>query len=137
MFNIMQEAVADIADLELKRANGQPMLDDDKKPLSITMCGPGSATHVQAKAESKRRARARAEKANNLFSALDDSEEDALHFLATVTVSFNGWEFPHPEGGKWKTAQEMFKAAYAAQEIGFIREQALAFQGDWGNFSKG
>lgn len=135
MFDIMKEAASDTADLELNDKKGQPMLDKDGNRVSITICGPGSKTHSQAKAESRRRARARAEKANgNVFAALDNSEDDELHFLSTITVSFNGWEFPHPGEGKWKSKQEMFKAAYAEQKIGFVREQVERFQADWGNF---
>ena len=136
MFDITQEAVAETAELDLKRADGSPMLDGDGKQLSITLCGPGSPTHVQARAEVKRRARARADKATgSLFAALDNTGEDEAHFLATVTVSFNGWEYPAKDG-KWKSQQEMFKAAYLDQSLGFIRDQADRFVGDWGNFSK-
>lgn len=136
MFDIMQEAVAETADLELKRADGSPMVDKDGKALSVTICGPGSKTYAQAEAEARRRLRARASKNPNDLAAALDSEPDELDFLATITVSFNGWEFPNPDG-KWKSQREMFKAAYGTRELIHIRRQVEQFHGDMGNFFKG
>ena len=137
LFDITQEAVSETADLELKRADGSPLTDGKGKQLSITMYGPGSSQYVEAQAEGKRRARSRAEKANNIYRALDGAEDDHLHFLASITASFNGWELPHPDKGQWKSEKEMFKAAYGTRSLGFIKEQAETFAGEWGNFSNG
>jgi hypothetical protein len=136
-YDITKEYVADTAVLELDRADGTPMVDGEGNRLSITIHGPSSPLFAQAEAEKKRRMRSRVEKAKgNIMAGLDETDEDANHFLATITASFNGWEFPCPDG-KWKSKQEEYKAAYSERQLGFVRNQVLAFHNDWGNFAKG
>lgn len=135
-FNIMDHAVAETATLELNNASGQPLIGEDGKRASVTICGPGSQTYAQAEAEVNRVVRSKVAKANgNVTAAMEGSEERANDFLAAITVSFNNWDYPHPDGGKWKTARDMFKAAYAERSIGYIRKQVDEFHGEWGNFS--
>lgn len=131
MFDITKAGVVDTATLELKDAKGGPLMDGETR-LSVTICGPGSQTYAQAEAEVNRLVRAKVAKANgNVTAAMEDSDDRANDFLAKITVSFNGWEYP----GKWKSPREMFKAAYEDRKIGFIRKQVDEFQGEWGNFS--
>ena len=59
----------------------------------------------------------------------EQREMDA-EFLATCTVSFNGFVY------KDKTGHEMFRAAYLDATIGYIAEQVNAAVGDWSNFMK-
>ena len=137
MFNLEDDKIADTADLELKRANGAPMVDADGNRCSITIYGPGSKQQVTAKAESKRRIRRKLEAAGGNVYAVEDNEEDDLHFLATITASFNNFEYPEPKGEKFSTKNDMFKACYSDPKRAYIRTQVENFYGEWGNFAKG
>ena len=137
MFDISQEAVADTATLELNRANGSPLLGEGGERASITLCSPGSKTYIQAEAEAKRQIRARVDKAGGRVTAgLEGKESDEIEFFAKITVSFNNFEYADPEGGKFKSKHEMYKAFYANDALGYLHEQVEGFHKDWGNFAK-
>lgn len=138
MFDITKKRVLETAEIELCDGDDAPLCDDEGNRLTVTVCGPGSKTWVQADAERSRRKTVRVEKAKGkLTAALDPTGEDVTEFLVSVTVSFNGWEYPNPEGKKWPSQRDMFRAAYSDQTIGFIRDQVSKAAGDWSAFTKG
>lgn len=138
MFDITKRKVSETADIELLDGDDSPLCDDEGNRLSVTVCGPGSKTWQQADAEASRRKTARVEKARGkLTAALDVSGDDETDFLAAVTVSFNGWEYPSPDGKKWPSQREMFRAAYADPSIGFIRDHVSKEARSWTAFTKG
>ena len=138
MFDITSEAVQDTATLNLSRANGSPMIGEDGKRASITLCGPGSRTYLQAEAETRRRARAKVDQAGGrITAAMDGTDEDEADFLAAITVSFNNFTYPEPEGVKFKTKREQYVAFYMDDTLGYLHEQVQKFRADWGNFAKG
>src|SRR5690606_26495773 len=105
---------------------------------TVTVHGPGSKQWQQADAERSRRRVQRLEKSRNRISAaLDNAREDEIDFLCSITVSFNGWEYPHPEGGKWKSQSEMFRACYSDDTLGFIRDHVHREANDWTVFTQG
>lgn len=138
-FNIKQHAAAPTAAIELVNGEGSPLTDDEGNILSISVHGPGSKIWQQADAENNRRRTARIEKnRGKLTAALDPTGEDEIDFLVKVTISLNGWEYPHPEkGGKWLAQADMFRALYSDDELGFIRDHLTREVRDWGNFTKG
>lgn len=138
MFDITQKRALDTATIELVEGDGSPLLDDKGNRLSVTVYGPGSKQWQQAEAESNRRRAIKLQNAgkNKLAAALEDAAEDQVVFLTAITISFNGWEFPAPEG-KWKSEKDMFRAAYSDDALGFIRNHIHREANDWTVFTKG
>lgn len=136
-FDITRKRVNETANIELDEADGSPMVDDAGNRLSVTVCGPGSKTWRQADAEITRRQSVRAEKnPRKIASAIAEHRfDDDTYFLAAITVSFNGWEYPHPEGGQWPTKREMFAALYADYTLGHIRDKVKAETDGYGAFA--
>ena len=66
-------------------------------------------------------------------AVMDEAREDAIEFLARITISFDGWEYP----GKFDSPVDMFRAAYGDDELGYIRDQLFDEARDWAAFTKG
>lgn len=136
-FDITKKRALETANIELVTGDGAPLHDDDGNILSVTVFGPGSKRWQQADAERSRKRTQRLEKNRGKISAaLDGGKDDELDFLVSVTVSFNGWEYPRAEG-EWQTQAEMFRAAYADDSIGYIRDHVHKEANDWAAFTKG
>jgi len=138
MFDITQKRALDTGTIYLVEGDGSPLLDDAGDRLSVTVYGPGSKQWQQAEAESNRRRAIKLQNAgkNKIAAALEDAVEDQARFLTEITISFNGWEFPCPDG-KWKSDKEMFRAAYSDDALGFIRSHVHREANDWTVFTKG
>jgi len=65
---------------------------------------------------------------------MDSARDDKIDFLCRVTIGFNGWDYPVEKG---VSAQEMFRAAYSDDAIGFIRDHVHEEVNDWSAFTKG
>lgn len=139
MFDITKKRAVDTAEIELVEADGSPLYDDKGNRLTVTICGPGTKTWQQADAERSRRKVVRVEKnRGKLSAAVDGADKDEIDFLCAVTVSFNGWEYPHPEkDGKWPSQRDMFHAAYSDSTIGYIRDHVSKEANDWSAFTAG
>lgn len=132
MFDIKKKRVAATADIDLKDADGSPLLDDDGNQLSVTVHGPGSKVWQQAQAEQNRKQAERMRKnGGRLEAALDNAKADQVDFLCRVTVSFNGWNYSDDPG------LGQFRAAYDDDEIGYIRDHVYSEARDWAAFMKG
>ena len=133
-FDITRKRAAETAVIELTDGDGAPLLDDDGKRLTVTLCGPGSKTWQQADAERSRKMSVRAEKnPRKIASAISDHrKDDEIEFLIAITVSFNGWTYP----GDYTSNRDMFKAAYSDDGIGYIRDQLSKEGNDWSAFSQ-
>ena len=142
MFDITKRRALQTAEIPLNNGDGSPLMDDGENALpqengdkvltrlSATLCGPASKTWQQADAERNRSQLAAAEKSPRKVAAAiaANKRDDDNKFLASITVSFNGWEYPHPEkatGGTWASQREMFAACYADGGYAFIRDQLL------------
>lgn len=139
MFDITKKRVSDTAKINLLDGDGAPLCDDDGNRLSVTLCGPGSRTWQQADAERSRKQAARVEKNPRKVASMviDNRREDEIDFLVAITVSFNGWEYPHPDkesGGSFASQRDMFKAAYSDDGIGYIRDQLTSEGNGWSAF---
>jgi len=132
-YDITKKRAAETAKIELTDGDGAPLLDDAGNRLSVTLCGPASKTWRQADAERSRKQASRAEKnPRKIASAIaDHRDEDEADFLVAITVSFNGWTYP----GEFASQKDMFRAAYADNGIGYIRDQLSKEGNDWSAFS--
>lgn len=142
MFDITKRRALETAEIRLTDGDGSPLLDDDKNRLTVTLYGPASKQWQAADAERNRRQLARAEKQPRKVAAAiaDGKREDDNHFLTSITVSFNGWNYPHPDaatGATWPTQREMFKACYEDGGFAFIRDQLLKEGEEHTAFTKG
>lgn len=133
MFDITKKRALETAKIDLTDGEGAPLLDDEGNRLSATLCGPGSKTWQQADAERSRKQASRAEKNPRRIAStiIDHRRDDEIDFLVAITVSFNGWIYP----GDFSSQRDMFRAAYADDSIGYIRDQLSAAGNGWESFS--
>lgn len=129
MFDISKLAVAATSTIDLEDPNGEPLVNDTGATISVTVYGPGSKQFQKA---SGIRNRAILDYVRKGGKKLKDDEQRELDadFLASCTVSFNGF------GYKDLTGYEMFKHAYLDPSIGFVSEQVNKAIGDWANFTQ-
>lgn len=142
-FDITRKRANDTARIDLITGDGAPLLDDDGNVLAVTLFGPGSKRWQQADAERNRRRTQRIEKnRGKLSAALEGGTEDEIDFLVSITVSFDGWEYPAPANedgtpGSFASDRDMFRAAYNDDSIGYIRDHAHKQGSDWSPFLQG
>ena len=129
MFDISKLAVNPTSTIELEDPNGEPLVNDSGEKISITIYGPGSKQYQKATGIRNRAILEYVRKGGKKMKDDEQRELDA-DFLASCTVSFNGF------GYKDLTGYEMFKAAYLDPSIGFIAEQVNKAIGDWANFTQ-
>jgi len=127
--DISTKSVKETTIVYLDGPDGEPMLGDDGKKLSITVYGPGSKPFQKAQAAKNRAILEQVRKRNKKVSDSLQRDIDA-EFLATCTESFNGFTY------KDLTGSEMFKACYADYSIGYVADQVNKAVGDWANFTK-
>lgn len=137
-FDITRKRATETATIDLVDGEGAPLLDDDGNTLTVTVHGPGSKVWQQADADRNRRRTARLEKNRGKVSAvLEGARDDEVEFLCRVTISFNGWTYPAPDGGEWPAKDAMFRAAYSDDSLGFIRDHVHKAVHEWGSFMNG
>lgn len=128
MFDIRKLAIGDTADWHVTDAAGIPQYHDAEKtqPVTITVISPGTK---RAAAAEFRRNEARS---SRLLGAMggkaskrneDDDVKERAEFLAEITHSLNGFDFP---GGA--------KALYMDLPLGHIADGVEKFYNDRGNF---
>lgn len=143
-FDITKKRALATAQIELVNGDGSPLYGDNHTRLSVTVHGPGSKPWQQADAERNRKRTARIEKSRGKISAaMENAREDEVDFLVAITISFNGWDYPNPdrpdgaEGHGWATQAQMFRAAYADDALGYIRDHVHKEANDWSVFTSG
>jgi hypothetical protein len=129
-FDISKLAVQDTATIDLQDVEGETLTNDKGEPLSVTVYGPGSKPFQKAQGVRNRAILEHVRKGGKKMRDDDQRELDA-DFLASCTVSFNGF------GYKDLTGVEMFRQAYLDPSIGFIAEQVNKSINDWSLFTKG
>ena len=130
MFDVSKLAVSATSIIELEDPNGEPLINDNGEVISVTVYGPGSKQFQKASGVRNRAVLDYIRKGGKKMKDDEQRELDA-EFLASCTVSFNGFVY------KDLTGVEMFKAAYLDPSIGFISEQVNKAIGDWSNFTQG
>lgn len=142
MFNIATLAVATTAALHLKSASGELLFADTarKLPIRIHVHGPGSAAYGVVESRQSTRALKRMDDNDGKVVAASPEEraKAVAEDLASITLSFENFEY-RPEGAAKDspslTGEELYRAVYSDQRLGFIAKQVSKFVGDWGNFS--
>lgn len=130
MFDVSKLAVSATSIIELEDPSGEPLINDSGEVISVTVYGPGSKQFQKASGVRNRAVLDYIRKGGKKMKDDEQRELDA-EFLASCTVSFNGFVY------KDLTGVEMFKAAYLDPSIGFIAEQVNKAIGDWSNFTQG
>jgi hypothetical protein len=132
MFEITSVSAKDKADIELNKANGEPLCDTEGNRLSVTVWGPGSKAYAAAQAARQQRLLDRsARKGRNARMTPEEAARENAEFLAACTVSFNGWAY------QGKADAQAFVAAYSDPALGWLSDQVGAGVSDWANFSSG
>jgi hypothetical protein len=138
MSQFSQFAVTETASLHLKDATGNlmfrpgPVGEDGKPqqlPVKISVYGPGTRQHAQAKAKNATNSFRRLRKKGNVEISADEQNAERAEFLCAITAGFENVEL---EG---KSESEFATALYTDRKLGFIAEQVEEFQQDWENFS--
>lgn len=129
MFDISSLAVKETAVIDLDNIDGEPLMDEKGKRLSVTVYSPGSREYQAAQARRNSAIMESLRKRGRKLKAAEQRELDA-NFLADCTSSFNNF------GYKGLTGRAAFFAAYSDPAIGWLGEQVNAELADWGNFKQ-
>ena len=130
-FDITKKRALEAGDIELKNADGSPMLDDEGNALSVTVHSPASKVWEQASADMNRKRAERLRKnGGKLESALDNQRQDTIDFLCRVTIKLNGFEYPAAAGA------DPIRALFEDDSLGFVRDHVFAEVNDWSGFIK-
>src|SRR5690606_35297067 len=122
IMDILTQAVAETATLNVKSASGEPLYDAEKQPVGIRLYGPGSSAYSQVESRQTQRALKRMEENGGKPTAMtpDERRVQEAEDLAALTVSFENFTYSAAEG---KSGTELFKAVYEDQKLGFITNQ--------------
>lgn len=128
MFDILALAIADTAKWHVTDAAGNPQYLDREQtqPVTITVISPGTkkAAAAEFKRNEARSARLIGGMAGKTSKRTEvDEINERAQFLADITVSLDGFDFP---GGA--------KALYQNLPLGHIADGVEKFFGDRGNF---
>lgn len=141
-YDVASFEVADTTDIVLNHPKTQePFLvdvevDDGqggrkivKKPMSVTVYGPGSDVFKKAQGVSQKAYQATFRRGKSRETQ-DQADARAASFLSACTVSFNNFTY---NGGDPKD-RETFRACYLDAKRGWIKDQVNEEMGDWANF---
>ena len=138
-FDISKLAVEDTATLHLKDAKGELLYADAerKKPLRITLYGPGSDVFGVVEGRQTARSLKRLQEDGKVTAAPhEDRIKEAAEDLAAITAGFENISYGADPAQKLE-GQKLFIAVYGDPKLGFIAKQARQFVADWGNFTRG
>lgn len=129
--DIKKFAVEETGILHLRGADDEPLMGEDGKPMTITLYGPGSKQHARAQSAQQNRLVDKLKRKGKTDQTAEQRAREQAEFLAACTKEFSSnIEY---DG---LTGDELFRAVYADESIGFIADQAAKHLGDWANFSK-
>lgn len=138
-FNIAVLAVSATAALHVKNAAGELMFADEERtlPIRIHVHGPGSKAYGVVEARQSSRALKRMEDNDGKVTAASPEErsKSVAEDLASITSSFENFDYQPDPDAEPLVGEDLFRAVYANQSLGFIAKQVSKFVGDWGNFS--
>ncbi len=138
-FNIASLAVAATAALHLKNPAGEMLFADDKRelPILIHLHGPGSKAYGVVESRQSARALKRMQDNDGKITAATPEERvaETAEDLAALTSHFENFEYQPAGASEPVIGEDLHRAVYADQSLGFITRQVTKFVGDWGNFS--
>lgn len=132
---IAKYAVAATGFLHLKGPDKVPLYDEGKK-VGIDLFSPGSAEYgVIEERQSARTVKRMAENDNRLAHVpLETRRVEAAEDLTALTAAFHHIEHDGPDGQPL-VGKALYQAVYSDPALGWIKEQVVAFLGDWGKFT--
>ena len=110
-------------------ANEGEMIDDEARPVRVTLHSPGSKAYSRAVAAQQNRMVDKMRKKGKADTTAEQKLEEQATFLAACTIGFENLEY------EALTGEAKAKAVYSDPAIGFIAEQVGKHLGDWANFS--
>lgn len=130
-------AVVPTAFLHLKGPDKLPLYDDGK-PVGIELYGPGSADFARIDERQSARTIARLNENDGKVghTPVDQRRAETTEDLADLTASFRNIEHDGPDGQPL-SGRELHVAVYSDPTLGWLKEQAVKFVGDWGKFTPG
>lgn len=135
LFDITQAAAVETGSIELRKGDDSPLYGaDGKTRLTITVYGPGSRPYVDAASKRQNRQIDRLRRKGKIDQTSDEKLAEEAKFLAAITVSFNGFNYPPLPTA---TGHDLFIAVYSDPKLGFIKDQVAEYAGDWENFTSG
>jgi hypothetical protein len=130
--DIRKFAVEETSVLELLGADDQPLIGDDKRPMTVTLYGPGSKSYARAQAAQQNRMIDKLKRKGKSEQSAEEKAREQADFLAGCTKAFSAnIEYDGLAG------EALFKAVYGDTSIGFIAEQVGKHLSEWSNFTKG
>jgi hypothetical protein len=137
--NIASLAVAATAALHVKNPGGELLFADDARtlPVRIHVHGPGSKAYGVVESRQSARALKRMQDNDGKITAATPEERvaETAEDLAAITAGFENFEYQPDGAAEPVTGEDLYRAVYANQGLGFITKQVAKFVGDWGNFS--
>ena len=137
--NIASLAVAATAALHVKSPAGELLFADDERtlPVRIHVHGPGSRAYGVVESRQSARALKRMQDNDGKITAATPEERvaETAEDLAAITAGFENFEYQPDGAADPVTGEDLYRAVYANQGLGFITKQVAKFVGDWGNFS--
>lgn len=131
MADIRKFAVEETAVCPLRDAGDEPMVGDDKQPMTVTLYGPGSKQYAQAQAAQSNRLIDKLKRKGKTEETADEKTREQADFLAGCTKEFSSNIVLDNLKG-----DALHKAVYSDRSIGFIAEQVGRFLQDWSSFKK-
>lgn len=101
-----------------------------KKPMTVTVYGPGSKPFKAAQSVQSNRAMKRLRSKGKQDSTPEEDAADTAAFLSACTVALINFNY---KGGP--DDRETFRALYLDPKMGFITSQVNKEMGDWSNFT--
>lgn len=115
--------------VDVEEDDGQGGSKTVKKPMSVSVYGPGSKPFKAAQMVSQKAYQATFHRGKSRETP-EQNEARTATFLSACTISFNGFTY---NGGDPKD-RETFRACYRDPKRGWLTEQVNAEMGDWANF---
>ena len=138
LFDITKLRVSDTATIHLKGPDKEFLYADAEreKPIRVQLYGPGSKQFAAIDSRQTARAVKRANENEGRVVAVPAEQRtaDQAADLAAITIAFENFEYPAPEGTSYGSPTEMFEALYADPKLGFLTQQVTKACTDWGNF---
>lgn len=106
-----------------------PIMNDEGKPITITLKGRNSAAYKTAFRTVQERGRER--QARGVRANEEEIRADEIEFLSAVTV---GWTFTELDGQPFPFNQDNSRRLWSDERFTWILEQATRFAANDGNF---
>lgn len=141
MSNIRKFAVKETAVLHLRDASDELMYaekedgsNDETRPMTVELYGPGSKVYARTMAASENRIIDKLKAKGKVNETAEAKAIERATNLAACTKSMSNIEL---DGDDAKlTGADLYKAVYAESAIGFVADQVDAYLKSWGNFTK-